>query len=171
MASVLRMTASSAAKVLMRQNATQLTLTSARNLMTQAKVAVKNESMQDYDQSTENTETTPSLKALQVYTSKKGDSLQFNLENVKSNQQKDLIDSLGLFLNTKINLEEIDIVKYNFVTEEVYRYMLCMPFRKLGYDCAFTKYNHDKGLATFKVSDPNEQISYSFYKSELPNLC
>ena len=39
MASVLRMTASSAAKVLMRQNATQLTLTSARNLMTQVREA------------------------------------------------------------------------------------------------------------------------------------
>lgn len=168
MASVLRMTVSSAAKVLMRQNATRLTLTSTRNLMTQAKVAVKSESMQDYDQSTE---TTPCLKTLQVYTSKIGDCLQFNLENVESHQQKDLIDSLGLFLNTEIKLEETEIVKYNFVTEEVYTYMLYMPFRKLGYDCAFTKYNHDKGLATFKVADPNEHINYSFYRSELPNVC
>ena len=115
------------------------------------------------------TETPPKLEAVQVHIRNTGDKLHINLENVPTAVQKDLIDNLGLFMNNCKESDHIPSVSYNFISEDVYRDKLYMPFHKLGYDCVFSRYNNDKGLASFKLEGANDQIRYSYFRSALPN--
>ena len=115
-------------------------------------------------------DTTPSEEAFKMYINNTGDTLSINLENVSNGLQKEIIDELGLFLTSNSGLEQIPNVKINSLSEDVYRHKLYMPFRKLGYDCMFTRYNDDQGLASFKL-DTDSKVRRSYYRSGLPNKC
>ena len=116
-------------------------------------------------------DTTPSEEAFKMYINNTGDTLSINLENVPNGLQKELIDELGLFLTSNSGLEQTPNVKINSLSEDVYRYKLYMRFRKLGYDCMFTRYNGDRGLASFKLEGGESKIRRSYYRSGLPNKC
>ena len=107
---------------------------------------------------------------------KADDSLNINLENISHEIQKELIDKLGLFLQFHNDSAQIPAVTFNYLSEEVYRYGLYMGYRKMGYDCKFTKYNNDRGLATFKLIGSEHardcaKCTSSYYRSGLPNNC
>ena len=116
-------------------------------------------------------DSTGSEKEFQMYINNTGDTLSVNLENVSNSLQKEVIDKLGLFLTSEPGLEKIRNVKFNSLSEEVYRHIMYMPFRKLGYDCMFTRYNDDRGLASFKLEDTERNVRRNYYRSGLPNKC
>lgn len=100
------------------------------------------------------------------------DTLKVNFENVSNDVQRELLEQLGPFLKERAETEQVPHVNFNYLAEEVYINNLNMTFRKLGYDGTFTRYNHDKGLATFTLSDEEGYIQkYSVFKSGHPNLC
>lgn len=137
----------------------------------QAKLARKADADDTYqDHGPESSDTT-SEKEFQMYITNTGDTLSVNLENVSNSLQKEIIDKLGLFLTSKSDLEKVRNFKFNSVSEDVYRLLMYMPFRKLGYDCMFTRYNDDKGLASFTLEDAERKVKRNYYRSGLPNKC
>lgn len=167
MSSALRLTAPSVTKLLKCQNVMRVALPSVRNAVSQVKMVDRSENTtQEYGKSID---TPPSLEPVKLHIHQRGNSLNINMESAPTSLQKELIDNLGLLLKNDTVFDQIPSVTYNFVSEEVYRNRLYMPFRKLGYKCVFTRYNNDKGLASFKVEEPNDQIRYSYYRSGLPN--
>lgn len=167
MSCALRLTASSVTKLLKYQNVIKGALPSVRNAVSQVKFVDRSEdTTQEYGKSFD---TSPSLEHVKIHMQHTGNSVSINMESVPTSLQKELLDNLGLLLNNDTEFDQIPSVTYNFVSEEVYRNRLYMPFRRLGYKCVFTRYNHDKGLASFKVEEPNDQIRYSYYRSGLPN--
>ena len=126
------------------------------------------DTVQEYGQQSDSTEG----ETFQMYTNNTEDAFSVNLENVSSDLQKDLIDKLGLFLtNEPPDLKKLRIVKFNNISEDVYRQKLHMSFRKLGYDSLFTRYNHGRGLASFKPEGLEKKVKTNYYKSGLPNKC
>ena len=117
-------------------------------------------------------EMVPKEESHKIHLHTTDDTLKVNLEHVCSNLQKELIEQLGPFLKETAHNDQIPNVSFNYVTEDVYRNNLYMEFRKLGYECVFTRYNHDTGLATFSLKDPEEpEVKYSYFRSGLPNTC
>lgn len=94
----------------------------------------------------------PNEKTYPIYVNRTDSSLNINFENVTNSLQKEMFDSFGLFLTNDAD-EQAPNVRYNGVSEEIYRNKLYMSFRKLGYACLFTRYNHDRGLAIFRLID------------------
>ena len=100
------------------------------------------------------------------------DDLKINLEHVSSSLQKELVEHLGPFLKEATDEEQVPNVSFNHVAEDIYRNNLYMTFRKLGYECVFTRYNHETGLATFTLTDPDQPAAKrSYYRSGQPNMC
>ena len=82
------------------------------------------------------------------------------------------MDQLEPYIQTTVNEEKLQSVTFNHIAEEVYLKNLKMNFRKMGYHCLFTRYNGDKGMATFQRENPEEgEIKHSFFRSEKPNTC
>ena len=101
-------------------------------------------------------------------------ALQVNLEHVSNTMQRELIEQLGPQLKATADEEQIPNVSFNYLAEEIFINNLHMTFRKLGYEGTFTRYNNDKGIATFKMVDPEEDSlrkKYSYFRSGQPNLC
>lgn len=100
------------------------------------------------------------------------ESLKVNLEHMPNGLQRELVEELGPFLQINESEEQVPEVTFNYLSEEVFRTNLYMAFRKMGYDCTFSRYNHDKGLATFILSDhEGSSKKYSYFRSGQPNLC
>ena len=109
-----------------------------------------------------------------VYIHKTRDELKVSLENVLSNGlQGEMVDKLGPYLTTTVTEEKLPRVMFNHVAEEVYLNSLYMTFRKMGYNCSFSRYNGDRGVALFRKEETEEQIRprYSVFRSERPNVC
>lgn len=171
MASAMRRITSFGVNLLMHQNAKRVPLTSARHVLSQVKLVDQYdqcEHIQDYGRYTEHK---PRLETFKVHMNKTEGNLHISLENVTTDLQKDLINNFGLFLNNSAESEHLQSVNYNFISEEIYRYILYKPYRKLGYDCVFTRYNNDKGLASFKIEENKDHVRYNVYKSVRPNPC
>ena len=99
-------------------------------------------------------------------------ALQVNLEHVSNTMQKELIEQLGSQLKATADEEQLPTVSFNYITEDIFINNLYMTFRKLGYEGTFTRYNNDKGIATFKMVDPEEDSlmkKYSYFRSGQPN--
>ena len=102
------------------------------------------------------------------------DTLKVNLEHVSNSMQRELLEQLGPQLQATVDAEQIPNVSFNYLAEEIFINNLYMTFRKLGYEGSFTRYNNDKGIATFKMVDPEEENTfmrkYSYFRSGQPNL-
>ena len=107
------------------------------------------------------------------------DALKVNLEFASKAMQRDLIDQLGPKLNAIAIADDkqIPIVRFNYLTEDIFINKLRKDFRTLGYNGTFTRYNHDKGMATFELMAKQRGEEgfvlkrYSYYRSGQPNLC
>ena len=109
-----------------------------------------------------------------IYMHDFGEVLNVNLENIPKNLQREIIDKLGPFLTPETDGLERTHVRFNYLAEEIYIKNLFMSFRKMGYDCVFSRYNNDRGLASFTrshVDSDSVKPTYSYYKSGLPNNC
>ena len=114
----------------------------------------------------------PNEETHNIHLYRTSDDLKVNLEHICSSLQEELVEHLGPFLKEATDDEQVPNVSFNHVAEDIYRNNLYMTFRKLGYECVFTRYNHATGLATFTLADPEKHATkYSYYKSGLPNLC
>ena len=116
-------------------------------------------------------------EAHDLYIHKTRDELKVSLENVPCNSlQGEMVDKLGPYLKTTVTEEKVPSVMFNHVAEEVYLNSLYMTFRKMGYTCSFSRYNGDKGVASFQKVNTEEQAQrepprYSFFRSGKPNVC
>ena len=113
----------------------------------------------------------PREETYRIHMQTSEDALKVNLEHVSNTLQRELIEQLGPQLKTE---EQLPTVSFNYITEDIFINNLYMTFRKLGYEGTFTRYNNDKGIATFKMVDPEEDSlmkKYSYFKSRQPNPC
>ena len=115
----------------------------------------------------------PNFETHKVFMHKTRDELRFNLEHVLSNgEQEEIVEELGPFLKTSTNDDKIPNVTFHYIAEEVYLKKLCRPFKRIGYHGVFTRYNADKGIASFnRRPDADTDVKYSVFKSEKPNVC
>lgn len=170
MASLMKTTSTVAGRLILRQGALQAMLASTNGAASQAKLAASGD---DVQQSDETTAQVSDVETNDIFMHKTRDQLKVSLENVISNGvQGELIEKLAPYFKTTINEEKLPNVTFNHVAEEVYLKHLYMTFRKLGYQCMFTRYNGDKGMAYFQREDPDEtKVAYSYFKSDKPNIC
>lgn len=166
----MKMTASSSMKMMMRQKVVGAMLQSAKGIMSQAKFDHGSET--DYHDEEHTIDHVPKAERLRIHVNNTDEFLKVNLEHVPSNLQKELAEELGPFLQINESDEHIPEVTFNYLSEEVFRTNLYMAFRKLGYDCTFSRYNHDKGLATFTLADhEGPSRKYSYFRTGQPNQC
>lgn len=59
------------------------------------------------------------------------------------------LDTLKRYLDSN----SVRSLSFNCINEDVFRYQLNMPIRKLGYKSSFERYNNDRGLAVFKLKE------------------
>lgn len=89
-------------------------------------------------------------KQYQVLKRLAGHKLHLNLEDVPTSLQAPFVQYYMKDLEEEINEHGLDVIQFNNVNEEVWRYNLNMVIRKLGYSSYFSRYNHDKGQAVFE---------------------
>lgn len=114
-----------------------------------------------------------SFEAHDVLIHKTRDELKVNLENVVSKSlQGELVEKLGSYLTSTATEEKLPMITFNNIAEDVYLRHLYMTFRKLGYQCTFSRYNSDRGMALFQRERPEEaEVKHSVFRSQLPNVC
>lgn len=178
MASVMKLTSSAAGKLVMRQGVLQ----ALRGAASQVKLANAGEEVSKSEaaksEEVQKKVTTQEIsEAHDLYIHKTRDELKVSLENVHCNSlQGDMVDKLGPYLKTTVTEEKVPNVMFNHVAEEVYLNSLYMTFKKMGYSCSFSRYNGDKGVASFHKVNTEEQSQsqtpkYSFFRSGKPNVC
>ena len=140
------------------------------------KLASAGDEVQKTEEAPKKVTTQEISEAHDLYIHKTRDELKVSLENVHCNTlQGDMVDKLGPYLKTTVTEEKVPNVMFNHIAEEVYLNSLYMTFRKMGYTCSFSRYNGDKGVASFHKANPEEesqsQPKYSFFRSGKPNVC
>ena len=118
----------------------------------------------------------PSEEKFRLHINTVEGTLKVNLEFVSNTMQRDLIEQLGPQLNAIVDEDHLPIVRFNYLAEDIFINNLRMTYRKLGYKGSFTRYNHDKGIATFEMINHEDREDtflkrYSYYRSGQPNPC
>lgn len=86
-----------------------------------------------------------------------------NLEDLSPHLQSVFAKSYLDEIKQTVTVKGINAITFNNITEDVFRYCLNMPIRKLGFFSHFERYNDDRGVATF--TRQNDAIPVYGYKA------
>ncbi|WAR03774.1 hypothetical protein MAR_010332 [Mya arenaria] len=90
--------------------------------------------------------------AYHVYKMTTRNRLHVNLEDLPVQLHKPFIKFYVKHLTEKGEYNSSNLIQFNNICEDVFRYFLNMQIKKLGYSSVFTRYNHERGLALFETN-------------------
>ena len=104
----------------------------------------------DFSSQISNHTTDRSQPNFQVYKRLGYSSLHLSFEDLPVALQSLFVKHYMNDLENEIKEHGWNRIELNNLNEEVYRYHVNMPIRKIGYASYYSRYNHDKGLAVFE---------------------